>query len=106
MTIVTDPYVDEYNPEKIFITVAEHVALEDDMEAVVAIDIDLDGLYFNELIKKDLDDNDYEKWFLATKNHKVASHSHNDVAELHYTNLLSTEEFLIGTESENFNHFR
>ena len=74
---MTDPYADAFNPEIMLLTTAMRVPLENGEEAVVAIDIDLNGLFFKELISKDLQTEEYEKWFLATKNHKVAAQSHD-----------------------------
>ena len=69
--LVNEPYK-AGDSDYVFVTVSQHVELEDGMEAVVAIDINMSQGYFERMIAKNLAAEDqgaktYESYFLATK---------------------------------------
>ena len=71
--MVNEPYLSWSELDVfVFVTVSQYVQLENDMSAVVAIDINMGTPYFRDMISKNLAedgqaDETYEAYFLATK---------------------------------------
>ena len=50
-------------------TITSKVKLNNDTDAVVAIDIDMESKKFQDIMSHDLDKTQYKSWFLAHPNH-------------------------------------
>ena len=65
--MVIEPYLDaELNK---YMTITSKVKLNNDTDAVVAIDIDMESKKFQDIMSHDLDKTQYKSWFLAHPNY-------------------------------------